>query len=276
MYQYPDYLMHYGVKGMKWGVRKQRTYDTSTAYGRMKTAKQQYKSDKKAYNKAFNNAYFHNHAYSLSKKKRQASADRWNDAIDKSRSLNSSKKAYKSAKKEYKDYKRNLNKGKSSKAKIAAGVAGGVAAAALAAYGAYKFKDFVNDTNFKYHDELGRKKVKEFTERYERLADNTYSRAQKQARDRLKSGRNTPDQYRYNITSATRINAQRHFAAGNSHYLRPDSPALLDAAERHASKVNKKKHEIWLREFKKQETDSFPQAVKNTATYYKDRKRKRR
>lgn len=22
MYQYPDYLMHYGVKGMKWGVRK--------------------------------------------------------------------------------------------------------------------------------------------------------------------------------------------------------------------------------------------------------------
>lgn len=22
MYQYPDYLMHYGVPGMKWGVRK--------------------------------------------------------------------------------------------------------------------------------------------------------------------------------------------------------------------------------------------------------------
>lgn len=36
--------MHYGVPGMKWGVRKQRTYDTSTAYGRMKTAKKQYKS----------------------------------------------------------------------------------------------------------------------------------------------------------------------------------------------------------------------------------------
>ena len=24
MYQYPDYLMHYGVKGMRWGVRKAR------------------------------------------------------------------------------------------------------------------------------------------------------------------------------------------------------------------------------------------------------------
>lgn len=212
MYQYPDYLMHYGVPGMKWGVRKQRV--TSGKAKRRSSKGSMSEEDKKA--------------------------------------------------------RRRRN------AKIAAGVAGGVAAAALAAYGAYKFKDFVNDTNFKYHDELGQKKVKEFTERYERLADNTYSRAQKQARDRLKSGRNTPDQYRYNITSATRMNAQRHFAAGNSHYLRPDSPALLDAAERHASKVNKKKQEIWLREFKKQGTDSFPQAVKNTATYYKNRKRKRR
>ena len=208
MYQYPDYLMHYGVPGMKWGVRKQRA--TSGKTNRRSSKSSMSEEDKKARRR------------------------------------------------------RNM--------KIAAGVAGVV----LAAYGAHKFKDFVNDTNWKYHDELGQKKVKEFTERYERLADNTYSRAQKQARDRLKSGRNTPDQYRYNITSATRMNAQRHFAAGNSHYLRPDSPALLDAAERHASKVNKKKHEIWLREFKKQETDSFPQAVKNTATYYKDRKRKRR
>lgn len=208
MYQYPDYLMHYGVPGMKWGVRKQRV--TSGKTKRRSSKGSMSEEDKKA--------------------------------------------------------RRRRN------AKIAAGVA----AAALAAYGAYKFKNFVNDTNFKYHDELGQKKVKEFTERYERLADNTYSRAQKQARDRLKSGRNTPDQYRYNITSATRMNAQRHFAAGNSHYLRPDSPALLDAAERHASKVNKKKQEIWLREFKKHDTDSFPQAVKNTATYYKDRKRKRR
>lgn len=208
MYQYPDYLMHYGIPGMKWGVRKQRV--TSGKTNRRSSKSSMSEEDKKARRR------------------------------------------------------RNM--------KIAAGVAGVV----LAAYGAHKFKDFVNDTNWKYHDELGQKKVKEFTERYERLADNTYSRVQKQARDRLKSGRNTPDQYGYNITSATRMNAQRHFAAGNSHYLRPDSPALLDAAERHASKVNKKKHEIWLREFKKQGTDSFPQAVKNTATYYKDRKHKRR
>lgn len=168
MYQYPDYLMHYGVPGMKWGVRKQRTYDTNTAYGRMKTAKQQYKSDKKAYNKSFNKAYYHNHAYSLSKKKRQASADRWNDAIDKSRTLNSSKKAYKSAKKEYKDYKRNLNKGKSSNAKELAvtGVALALAmmpiakmSAQYAAKGAKTLADMAGYVDHTKYDELGREVI---------------------------------------------------------------------------------------------------------------------
>ena len=163
-----NYLAHYGVPGMKWGVRKQRTYDTSTAYGRMKTAKQRYKSDKKAYNKSFNKAYYHNHAYSLSKKKRQASADRWNDAIDKSRSLDSSKKAYKSAKKEYKDYKRNLNKGKSSNAKELAvtGVALALAmkpiakmSAQYAAKGAKILADMAGYVDHTKYDELGREVI---------------------------------------------------------------------------------------------------------------------
>lgn len=29
MYQYPDYLMHYGIPGMKWGVRKKDYSSTS-------------------------------------------------------------------------------------------------------------------------------------------------------------------------------------------------------------------------------------------------------
>ena len=34
MYQYPDYLMHHGVKGMKWGVRKKRYSGGVTKNGR--------------------------------------------------------------------------------------------------------------------------------------------------------------------------------------------------------------------------------------------------
>ena len=212
MYQYPDYLMHYGIPGMKWGVRKQRV--TSGKTNRRSAKNSMSEADKKA--------------------------------------------------------RRRRN------AKIAAGVAGGVAAAALAAYGAYKFKDFVNNTNFKYHDELGQKKVKEFTDKYDQLVDKRHIREHKQALNKYKSGRNSLGQYQYNVLSSDRMYNQRKFATGKGYSLRTNNHVLMDAAERHASKVNKKKHEIWLREIKKQNTDSFPQAVKNTATYYKSHKRKRR
>lgn len=110
-----DELMHYGVPGMKWGRRKAPT----TSYGNARAA---YKSAKKAYNKSFNNAYYKNHqTYSLSKKKRQASQARWEDAADKAVALGDAKRAYKQAKQErkqaigaaksaYKSAKKDYNK----------------------------------------------------------------------------------------------------------------------------------------------------------------------
>lgn len=43
----PEYLMHYGVKGMKWGVRKARQLGLNTGRGAKKLAKQYAKASKK-------------------------------------------------------------------------------------------------------------------------------------------------------------------------------------------------------------------------------------
>lgn len=46
MYEYPDYLMHYGVPGMKWGVRKQRV--ASGKMNRRSAKNSMYEADRKA------------------------------------------------------------------------------------------------------------------------------------------------------------------------------------------------------------------------------------
>ena len=96
-YQYPDYMYHYGVKGMKWGVRKRTTTGNSTvntAYSNMRSAKSAYKSAKKQYSKDFNRA---NNRRIL-----PGSKDRWGKAADSAKKLSSAKTAYKSSKKAYK------------------------------------------------------------------------------------------------------------------------------------------------------------------------------
>ena len=45
MYEYPDYLMHHGVKGMKWGVRKKTT--DATQVSKRKLKKQMVKANRK-------------------------------------------------------------------------------------------------------------------------------------------------------------------------------------------------------------------------------------
>lgn len=86
----PDELMHYGVKGMRWGHRKAPE---------VVAARQAYKKANREYSKSFNKAYNRAHqAYSFSKKKREANEARWNDAWEKGQAANAAKKAYKQAK----------------------------------------------------------------------------------------------------------------------------------------------------------------------------------
>ena len=93
-----DELYHYGVPGMKWGVRKKQygESDISSNYNKAKAA---YKTAKKDYNEAFDKYYNKSYqAYSLSKKKRAANDERFADAINKGIALDKAKKSYKSAK----------------------------------------------------------------------------------------------------------------------------------------------------------------------------------
>ena len=129
---------------MKWGHRKAQPMSVERA--RYRTAKQQYKSDNKAYSKSFNNAYNYSSRHMIgqytNKKKRAESNKRWNDVDVKSQNLKKSKSNMKQAKAEYK--KTAEYKAKRAKA-LKAGAA--VAGTALAAYGAYKVSKYVKDTN---------------------------------------------------------------------------------------------------------------------------------
>lgn len=92
-----DYLEHFGVKGMKWGVRKQKVLN----------AKSEYKKARKAYNKSFNKAYNYSGTHPVSqfvtKKGKAKSENAWNQASSDADRYNSAKSAYKSAKRERKN-----------------------------------------------------------------------------------------------------------------------------------------------------------------------------
>lgn len=89
-------LQHYGVKGMKWGVRKARK-----EYAELDRRKAAYKKAKKEYSKAYNQASGIRNFGSFSpiKKHRDASQKRWEKALNKADALNTAKKAYKDQKK---------------------------------------------------------------------------------------------------------------------------------------------------------------------------------
>lgn len=88
-------LQHYGVKGMKWGVRKARE-----EYKKLDQAKAKYKHAKKAYDRSF--GYYHQNsgkAFSLNRAKRMENTERFNDAMKDAARLNKAKKNYKAQKK---------------------------------------------------------------------------------------------------------------------------------------------------------------------------------
>lgn len=90
-------LYHYGVKGMKWGVRKSKQ-----KYVELNKKKADYDNAKREYNQSFNKAYGRAiGAYSPFKKHRDNNKRRWEDVSDKAKRTADARNAYKEAKKEF-------------------------------------------------------------------------------------------------------------------------------------------------------------------------------
>lgn len=98
------YLLHYGVKGMRWGHRK------AQPMSELDRKRADYKTAKKEYNKSFNKAYNRAAAaYSPIKKHREANDARWDDAANKAEALRKAKADYKTAKKQSKQSANKTN-----------------------------------------------------------------------------------------------------------------------------------------------------------------------
>ena len=102
-------LLHYGVKGMKWGVRKARQ-----EYRKLDTLKGQYKHAKKAYDRSWNYAVNTPGANSSNRVKRAQADARWDDAKRDAARV-------KQAKADYKEQKKSVRKNAPIAAKLERG-----------------------------------------------------------------------------------------------------------------------------------------------------------
>lgn len=137
-----DYLMHYGVLGMKWGVHRAAKKDSN-----VRKAKKEYKQASREYNRSFNKAYNRSiAAYSPIKKHRENNDKRWNEAYDKAQNLRKAKETYKKTKKEaeQKVVNKLYSKQNSKSNKAIANMSTGAAIAQsmlLGSYGAMKYNE---------------------------------------------------------------------------------------------------------------------------------------
>ena len=137
-------LMHFGVKGMKWGKRKVQTSSDYTARvarghagpGKYLTSKRQLAGDKRDLDMLNKGGHL---SVGLTKKRQEAYDKRDRAAIEK-RIKNTENKLNKTAKKE-KTQLENTTKELKKKAAIAAGTT--AVASALAIYGGYKVSEYV-------------------------------------------------------------------------------------------------------------------------------------
>ena len=140
-----DYLIHYGVKGMKWGVRRARNLQ-SMAAGSRQSAKEETELSNYYRSKGKTRAADRRARWAA-----EASADaaKYQKKADKIMEKQAAKEAKKEA--------ANTPEAKAAKRKEAAKIGAAVVGTALASYGVYKVSQAIKDKNFKNAMDKGMK-----------------------------------------------------------------------------------------------------------------------
>lgn len=241
-----DYLMHYGVKGMKWGVRKVRGH---AGPGRYITRKRQLAGDKRDLKTLEKGGHL---SVGLTKK-RQATLDaRDKAALEKRIAKNEKVLAEQESTKE--------KKGLSDKQKKALKVGVAVAGTALAAYGAMKAHDFIREKNRDIRIKEASDKCDRMLKKLDRMQINDLVKGSSGTEKWVKTAGRTPFQYNNNGKSVTVPREYRN-------------PVSTLKSSQYKNIENKIIDKTMSEGFNKAKNDSFATAAKNVYGYYKNRKK---
>lgn len=164
---YPDYLMHYGVKGMKWGVRRAARANARDAY-----------KETLASTSRIGNSHYTR--------------------------VRKAKKAGQQADKEAVKAERNTPEAKAARRKKALKVGAAVAGTALAAYGAYKMYDFIRQKNEDIRVKQASDKCDRMLKKLDRMRVNDLVNESSASHRWInQSGRKVPFQYNNNGKNVT-------------------------------------------------------------------------
>lgn len=300
---YENELYHHGVKGMRWGhrkarptsggisgmIRRKQVSNATNDLAKIKVRQKEVHSELKelrgyernpsrlgkskvstAIRRHQINSLERTNAKLTSRAKDNQSALKELKQIEKYQSNKAAKKAsQKAAKKAYKQ----TDEYKAKRAKyIKTGAA--VAGTALAVYGAYKLNKYVKTTNFKYHQELGKRAATDYLSNFDRASSKVTNSALDRSVDAYRSGK-ISGEHLINTRRGIDTRFEVRNRASNIVNQRSSSPLWNRDDERNAqelaTRLSTAVKAVRQKEIDKAGTEGFVTAAKNTYKYRKKR-----
>ena len=166
--------------------------------------------------------------------------------------------------------KAKLDKAKRDKA-IKIGVA--VVATTLAVYGAYKLNKYIRSSNFKYHEDIGKKKALDYLDKLQESGNNAQNEALSKAASNTRGQFYVNQLNRINDKAAIRDEAIS-YARGKIDKTTPTrtgrySPYMSEKIAKSGSQLRKKTERMISDEANKANSENIVRAAKNAYSYRK-------